>query len=104
VVENRRITLVEDDMPVSPATQQAIDQALADRDAARQADQQHVQALSQMERAEADEKGAAQHSITAHKTALASMDAAVTALRAELDTPTPPPPTPPTPPTAPPPS
>jgi hypothetical protein len=85
-------------MPVSPATQQAIDQALADRDAARQADQQHVQALTQMERAEADEKGAAQHSVALHKAALASMDAALTALRAELDTPTPPaPPTPPTP-------
>jgi hypothetical protein len=87
-------------MPVSQTTQQAIDQALADRDAARQADQQHVQALSQRERPEADEKGAAQHSIALHKAALASMDAAVTALRAELDTPTPPtPPAPPTPPT-----
>jgi hypothetical protein len=87
-------------MPVSPATQQAIDTALADRDAARQADQQHVQALSQMERAEADEKGAAQHSIALHKAALASMDAAVAALRAELDTPTPPtPPAPSAPPT-----
>jgi hypothetical protein len=89
-------------MPVSQTVQQVIDQALASRDAARAADQQHQQALGDMERAEATEKQAALASVAAHKNALADMDSALTALRAELDAATgggtPPAPTPPTPP------
>ncbi len=76
---------------LSQTTQDKIDKAIADRDAARSADDAHAQSVRALQQADDSEKAAAGALSGAKDVALASAHDALDALMLELSVPTTPP-------------
>lgn len=74
-------------MALSPATQAAINQAIADKQNADSVDQAHQVTINALNLAQQQEADAAAASLAAHQQALASAHAALAALAAELGVP-----------------
>lgn len=74
-------------MALSQATQDAINQALADRDTAAQSDADHAAAVRAMTAAQAAEEVAKDDALARHQAALDSAHGALDALMAELSLP-----------------